>query len=78
MKNILNLEEFIAESTSIFLMDNETKKRLLILDERYHKLIEKFRTKYVAQTVDNIREEFDKFMSAKKNGQKYYNCLIIL
>lgn len=77
MKNVLNLEEFIAESTSIFLMDNETKKRLLILDERYHKLIEKFRTKYVAQTVDNIREEFDKFMNAKKNGQKYYPQLEI-
>lgn len=77
MKNILDFEEFILESTSIFLMDNETKKRLLILDERYHKLIEKFRTKYVAQTVDNIKEEFDKFMKAKENGQKYYPQLEI-
>lgn len=77
MKNLLDLETFITESNSIYLLDPETKSTLLKLDEKYHKLIEKFRTKYVAQTVSNIREEFDKFMAAKKLGQKYYPQLEI-
>ena len=72
MKQILNFEDFILESKSIFLMDRETKSELLDLDEKYHKLIEKFRNKYVAKTVNNIREEFDKFMAAHDLGQKYY------
>lgn len=74
---ILNFEDFVFESKSIFKMNNDVKSKLLSLDEKYHKLIEKFRTKYVAQTVNNIREEFDKFMSAKSNGQKYYPQLEI-
>ena len=77
MYNILNFNDFILESKSLFLLDKETKEKLLELDEKYHKLIEKFRTRYVAQTVNNIREEFDKFMTAKNNGQKYYPQLDI-
>lgn len=77
MKNLLDFNNYILESKSVFLMDPETKSKLLILDEKYHKLIEKFRTKYVAQTVSNIREEFDKFMAAHKMGQKYYPQLEI-
>lgn len=77
MYNILNFNDFILESKSLFLLDKETKAKLLELDEKYHKLIEKFRTRYVAQTVNNIREEFDKFMTAKNNGQKYYPQLDI-
>ena len=77
MKNLLNYEDYIMESNSLFLMDNETKNTLLKLDEKYHKLIEKFRTRYVAQTVNNIKEEFDKFMAAHKLGQKYYPQLEI-
>ena len=77
MKNLLDFNNYILESKSVFLMDPETKSKLLILDEKYHKLIEKFRTKYVAQTVSNIKEEFDKFMAAHKMGQKYYPQLEI-
>jgi hypothetical protein len=77
MENILDFDNYILESNSIFLMDPETKSTLLKLDEKYHKLIEKFRTKYVAQTVSNIKEEFDKFMNAKSLGQKYYPQLEI-
>ena len=77
MKNLLDFNNYILESKSVFLMDLETKSKLLILDEKYHKLIEKFRTKYVAQTVSNIKEEFDKFMAAHKMGQKYYPQLEI-
>ena len=77
MNKILNFADFILESKSLFLLDKETKAKLLELDEKYHKLIEKFRTRYVAQTVNNIREEFDKFMTAKNNGQKYYPQLDI-
>lgn len=77
MKNILNFDDYIFESNNIYKLTPEMKSKLLELDERYHKLIENFRTKYVATTCSNIRDEFDKFMSAKKNGQKYYPQLEI-
>ncbi len=77
MKNILDFDNYMFESNSIYRLTPEMKAKLLELDEKYHKLIEKFRTKYVATTCSNIREEFDKFMAAKKNGQKYYPQLEI-
>lgn len=77
MKNILDFDNYILESNSIFLMDPETKSKLLVLDEKYHTLIETFRSRYVAQTVSNIKEEFDKFMNARNLGQKYYPQLEI-
>ena len=77
MENILNYEEYILESNSIFKMDNETKAKLLKLDEKYHRLIDRFRNKYSAQSVENIRPEFKKFMTAKNNGQKYFPKLEI-
>lgn len=77
MKNILNFDDYIFESNNIYKLTPEMKSKLLELDERYHKLIENFRTKYVATTCSNIRDEFDKFMAAKKNGQKYYPQLEI-
>lgn len=77
MENILNYEEYIFESNSIFKMDNETKAKLLKLDEKYHRLIDKFRNKYSAQAVENLRPEFEKFMTAKNNGQKYFPKLEI-
>lgn len=77
MENILNFEDYIFESNSIYKISPEMKSKLLELDEKYHKLIEKFRTKYVATTCSNIREEFEKFMLARKNGQKYYPQLEI-
>ena len=39
----LKFEDFILESKSIFKMTDETKYILLTLDEKYHKLIEKFK-----------------------------------
>lgn len=77
MKNLLDFDNYILESKSIYKLDDETKSTLLDLDEKYHKLIEQFRTKYVAQTVENIKEEFEKFMNARKMGQKYFPQLEI-
>ena len=77
MENILDFDNYILESNSIFKMDNETKATLLKLDEKYHRLIDKFRNKYSAQAVENLRPEFEKFMTAKNNGQKYFPKLEI-
>lgn len=77
MENLLTFDDYIFESNSIYKLDSDTKSKLLVLDEKYHKLIEKFRKKYSAQTVENIREEFKKFMAAKENGQKYFPKLEI-
>ena len=77
IENLLTFDDYIFESNSIYKLDSDTKSKLLVLDEKYHKLIEKFRKKYSAQTVENIREEFNKFMAAKENGQKYFPKLEI-
>ena len=77
MNNLLDFNNYILESKSIYLLDPDTKSTLLKLDEKYHKLIETFRSRYVAQTVSNIKEEFDKFMNARNLGQKYYPQLEI-
>ena len=77
MNNILNFDEYLLESNSIYTLKPEVKTKLIELDEKYHKLTEKFRTKYVATTCSNLKEEFDKFISAKKMGQKYYPQLEI-
>ena len=77
MNNILNFDDYLLESNSIYTLKPDVKTKLLELDEKYHKLTEKFRTKYVATTCSNLKEEFDKFMSAKNMGQKYYPQLEI-
>ena len=77
MENILNFDDYIIESNSVFLMDPATKSTLLKLDEKYHKLIDKFRNKYSAQSVENLKQEYEKFMVAKNNGQKYFPKLEI-
>jgi len=77
MSNILKYDDFINESKSIYKLAPEIKEILIKLDEKYHTLIETFRSRYVAQTVSNIKEEFDKFMNARNLGQKYYPQLEI-
>lgn len=77
MSNILKYDDFINESKSIYKLTPEIKEILIKLDEKYHTLIETFRSRYVAQTVSNIKEEFDKFMNARNLGQKYYPQLEI-
>ena len=77
MNNILKYDDFINESKSIYKLTPEIKEILIKLDEKYHTLIETFRSRYVAQTVSNIKEEFDKFMNARNLGQKYYPQLEI-
>ena len=77
MENILDFDNYILEEKSIFKMDNDTKAKLLKLDEKYHRLIDKFRNKYSAQAVENLKEEYKKFMAAKNNGQKYFPKLEI-
>ena len=39
MNNLLDFNNYILESKSIYKLDNETKSKLLVLDEKYHKLI---------------------------------------
>lgn len=77
MKNLSNFDNFILESNSLLVLSKEDKDTLLKLDEKYHQLIENFRTKFVAVTVDNLREEFDKFMWSHNCGVKYYPKLRI-
>ena len=55
MNNILKYDDFINESKSIYKLTPEIKETLIKLDEKYHILIETFRSRYVAQTVSNIK-----------------------
>ena len=53
MENLLNYEDYIMESNSLFLMDNETKNTLLKLDEKYHK--------YFNKLWDKVEPKFVKY-----------------
>ena len=73
----IDIESYLHEYSDDKSIPMKIKTKLIELDEKYHKLTEKFRTKYVATTCSNLKEEFDKFISAKKMGQKYYPQLEI-
>ena len=71
------LKKKINESVDVQILSENDKLKLLELDARYHTVIEKFRTRYVAQTVKNLKSEFDKFIECRNNGEKYYPQLEI-
>lgn len=69
-----NLTDFICESIEHgkLEMDSKKKKKLLELDEEYGKLVMMYRHDYNTKDVKNLDKEFEKFIEARKNGEKYF------
>lgn len=53
----------------------EKKRELLMLDKEYGELMELYRSDRNWKDPLNIEEEQEKFMTARKNGEKYYPVL---
>ena len=52
--------------------NKEQKEKLLSLDKEYGELYKEFWYKWDRTDCKNLDEEFEKFIKARKNGQKYY------
>lgn len=55
-----------------FKLSDEDKQKLLELDKEYGELTIMYRHDWNTKDVSNIDEEFEKFMSARKKGEKYF------
>lgn len=58
-------------------LSKSDKDALLKLDKEYGKFTELFRNKYVARDVENIDEEFKKFIAAVNTSNPYYPIIKI-
>lgn len=66
------INDFLNDRLGGIELDNFNKLRLLELDKEYGALMELYRKDRNWKDPLNIDSEMDKFMDAKKNGEKYY------
>lgn len=70
MKHIKTIDQYIDDL--YFKLSKKDKEYLLSLDKKYGELAILFRKEFRAKNVTNTDAEFDKFIEAKRNGEKYY------
>ena len=69
---MITLSQYITNHNDKLKLSKEDKSRLLYLDNEYGKLCEEFWTEWDRTDCKNLDEEFEKFISARKNGKKYF------
>lgn len=69
---MITLSQYITNHNNKLKLSKEDKLRLLHLDNEYGKLCEEFWTEWDRTDCKNLDEEFEKFISARKNGKKYF------
>ena len=77
-----NYNNILQKYKDIFCIDTDTlykqkltpqeRAQLLELDKQYGKLYKEYWTKWYDSGVSNQKEEFEKFIKARKQGKKYY------
>ena len=70
MNNIKDFDRYLKEK--YFKLNKKDKEYLLELDKKYGELSIIFRNVFRAKNVVNIDDEFDKFITHKKKGEKYF------
>lgn len=65
------LSEYIRNSHSLKLSGKD-RMNLLTLDREYRDLYEEFWYKWDRTDCKNLKDEFEKFINARKKGEKYY------
>ena len=69
---MITLSQYINNHNNNLKLSKEDKLHLLHLDNEYGKLCEEFWLEWDRTDCKNLDEEFEKFISARKNGKKYF------
>lgn len=67
-----DISTYISKSCSSIKLTPQQKQTLLELDREYGSLYKEFWYKWDRTDCKNMQEEFDKFISERKKGNKYY------
>lgn len=69
---MISLSQYMNKVNNPLRLSEAEKQRLLTLDKQYGDLCNEFWTEWDRTDCKNLDEEFEKFMDAHKNGQKYF------
>lgn len=72
---MISLNKYIKQVSSSSMkmkLNHEEKKKLLELDKEYGELVLMYRNDFNTKDISNMDSEFEKFMEARKKGEKYF------
>lgn len=69
---MINLFDFLDSRFPSMKLTKDQKEHLLELDDEYGKLYKEFWYKWDRTDCVNLKEEYNKFIDARKQGKKYY------
>lgn len=69
---MIDLYKYINNVKNPLVLDKESKAKLLALDKEYGELVLMYRNDYNTKDVANMDSECKKFLSARKQGRKYF------
>ena len=69
---MINLYKYLDNRICKMKLNKEQKEKLLALDKEYGELVMMYRNDLNTKDIDNIEEEFEKFINARKRGLKYF------
>ena len=69
---MINLYNYLDNRICKMKLNKEQKEKLLALDKEYGELVMMYRNDLNTKDIDNIEEEFEKFINARKRGLKYF------
>lgn len=69
---MISLSQYINNSQNPFKLSKNDKNKLLMLDKEYGDLVMMYRKDFNTKDIENMEEECEKFLTARKRGLKYF------
>lgn len=69
---MISLSKYLNNGKNPFKLTKEDKEKLLALDKEYGELVMMYRKDLNTKDIENMEEECEKFLTARKRGLKYY------